>query len=236
MATLYGLSYSPWTWRARRALDHHRVDYTYREHTPLLGERKLRRLAGRRHATVPLLVDGELRIGDSLEIIQHADRVGRGASLDADAEDVLALARRVDGALHRVRMRVTVRTLTDRDALREAASTAVPDPLAGLARPVAAWGARHIARKYGFDAGSEVDESLVAEVLREVRDALGQGPFISDQLSARDLLAASLVHGLRPPDGLALRPATRRIWTSEPLAAEFEDLLEWRDRLLAQLP
>ncbi len=53
MATLHGLSCSPWTWRARWALDHHRIDYDYREHTPMLGERRLRRLAEKRQRLKP---------------------------------------------------------------------------------------------------------------------------------------------------------------------------------------
>jgi glutathione S-transferase len=240
MATLHGLSYSPWTERARWALDHHRVDYRYREHAPLLGELRLRRLArrtGRAKATVPLFVDGGRAIGDSVEIIRHADRVGKGAPLGADSDEVSALAARVDAALDQVRIRVTHRTLNDREALREAAATAVPEAVAGLLRPLAAVGARHIARKYGFATGEHaLDESTVAEVLREIRETLGDGPFLGDCFSALDMLAASLLQGVRPAEahGPALRPATRRIWTSAPLAVEFEGLLEWRDRLLAR--
>ena len=54
--TLYGVGYSPWTERARWALDHHRIAYRYREHLPMLGEPMLRRrarAAGQAKPTAP---------------------------------------------------------------------------------------------------------------------------------------------------------------------------------------
>ena len=48
--TLYGLSLSPWTERARWALDHHGVAYDYHEHVPMLGEVLLRMKARTRRA------------------------------------------------------------------------------------------------------------------------------------------------------------------------------------------
>jgi glutathione S-transferase len=239
MATLHGLFYSPWTERARWALDHHRIAYRYREHTILLGELQLRRAArgtGRSKATVPLLRDGELVLGDSLQIIQYADRVGAGAPLGSSEPELLELAGRVEGALRSIRIRVTLRTLKDREALREAAATAVPGLLAGLCRPVAALGARHVARKYGFDADAdEPPERPVIELLRAVRDRLDGRPLLGETFGAGDILVATLLQGVRPADpGPKLPPATRRVWTSESLAEQFADLLEWRDALYAR--
>jgi glutathione S-transferase len=83
MLTLVGEYFSPWTEKARWALDHHRLEYRYREHVPLLGEALLRvradRLTGR--VSVPLLITDTGPILDSFAIAQHADRIGRGARL-----------------------------------------------------------------------------------------------------------------------------------------------------------
>src|SRR5687768_11246992 len=83
MRRLIGLSYSPWTEKARWSLDHHGLEYHYREHTILLGSPRLRlqsrRFTGR--VTVPALLDEGRVFGDSHEIARRADEVGSGPTL-----------------------------------------------------------------------------------------------------------------------------------------------------------
>src|SRR6188508_1450752 len=57
---LVQLYYSPWSERARWALDHHGLAYETVEHVPFLGEIRLRRIVGKKaaRATVPVLIDG----------------------------------------------------------------------------------------------------------------------------------------------------------------------------------
>lgn len=238
-ARLIGLTYSPWTERARWALDHHGVTYTYQEHVPLLGEPLLRwqaRGAGEVRATVPLLrADGQA-IGDSLKIMQWADARGDG-SLRAAEPEVAAWAARVEPALSRGRQRITHRTLASPAVLREAAATAMPDALAGVASPVAAAGARFIAKKYGFDPDApEPELTPMIEVMEAIRAALDGGEHVvGDALTAADLLAASAVQMIQPVGDawVRLAPATRGAWTVPELAARFEDVVAWRDRLYA---
>lgn len=70
MATLIGLSYSPWTRKARWALDHHGLSYTFVEHLPMLGEPLLRWKLRRWRApvTVPAFIDKGARLMDSCTI------------------------------------------------------------------------------------------------------------------------------------------------------------------------
>src|SRR5579871_5769917 len=66
---LYGMSFTPYSERARWALDHHRVPYEWHEHVPMVGERSLRKRAGGQgKASVPLALDGETVLRDSLAI------------------------------------------------------------------------------------------------------------------------------------------------------------------------
>ena len=60
MTVLTALPYSPWSEKATWALDHHRIDYKYDEHMPLVGDIKLRwRLRKPKGiVTVPVLEDG----------------------------------------------------------------------------------------------------------------------------------------------------------------------------------
>src|SRR4029078_4031004 len=109
---------SPWTEKARWALDHHSVSYRYHEHTPLMGELVLRFRARSRPsgvtASVPLLVDGSDVLTSSLAIARHVDKGGRGESLfppEIDAEIVhwADLSDQIIGAA-RVRVLAGLRT------------------------------------------------------------------------------------------------------------------------------
>src|SRR5579864_5859577 len=77
---LVSLNVSPWTERAKWALDHHRLTYEVTEHLPILGERRLRRLVGpgKPRATVPVLVAGTEVVSESWDIAVYADREGEG--------------------------------------------------------------------------------------------------------------------------------------------------------------
>ena len=108
--TLFGIHYSPWSLRARWALDHHGVDYRYREHTPLLGEWGLRfrsrKRVGSGPVTVPLLVLPERAIDDSFEIMCFADEVGEGEPLRASYPDVAMFINGLESAYDAARRRV----------------------------------------------------------------------------------------------------------------------------------
>ena len=238
-ATLYGMSYSPWTERARWALDYHRVEYRFREHVPFLGEGLLRlraRPTGVRRATVPLWVKGEEAVVDSFAIMRLADALGDGGLMTTEPE-VAAWAERLEPALGMVRRRVTRSTLADPAALKEAATAAAPAFIAGLLRPVAAMGARHIASKYQFDADApEPEPELLEAALGALRAALGGGRHVvGDTFTAADILGATLLQGVRPVEGyMKVGPQTRRMWHDPALAARAEDLLVWRDEVYAE--
>src|SRR5687768_3084143 len=93
MQTLVGLSYSPWSEKARWALDHHHIPFTYEEYVPMLGEPalrlRLRKAFGK--VSVPVLIDGKESYGDSYEIARFAERTGKGKPLfGAERESQIA--------------------------------------------------------------------------------------------------------------------------------------------------
>ena len=180
--TLHALHYSPWTHRALWALEHHRVPFIYREHIPFLGEFALQRrgrAAGvRGRVTVPLLfLDNEV-LSDSWDIMRYADRVGTGASLRTDEPEVSEWVNRLEPAYDAARRRVTHKTLESHAALTEAASAVVPRGLATLSTPVAALGARFIAKKYRFDPAASLHPERLVAGLEEIRATLAGGPFL----------------------------------------------------------
>ena len=73
---LWSLAYSPWSDKARWALEHCGVPYRRRAYRPLIDEPalrlKLRRLSG--PVSVPILDLGDEVLADSFEIARYADR------------------------------------------------------------------------------------------------------------------------------------------------------------------
>lgn len=242
MRTLWGLHYSPWTEKARWALDHHGVDYRYREHQVLLGEPGLRWRARRRSpgtpASVPLLIDGDAVFGDSTDIARLADRVGGGAPLFPAAleHDIDRWLRASDGALHGARALVVAAVGDSSDAQVESLPPLIPRPLRPAMRPVARMGARFLASKYGADLEARARhlDGMLA-FCREL-DAALDGPYLLGQLSYADFACAVVINSFSPlrQRFFADKPATNAAWTRDELVEEFGGLVAWRDQLYAQ--
>ena len=75
MRELYEIPFSPWSEKARWALQLCGVPYVSRAYQPLISELKLRRMLKRwgGKVTVPVLRDGALVIDGSYEIARYAD-------------------------------------------------------------------------------------------------------------------------------------------------------------------
>jgi glutathione S-transferase len=239
VAALYVLNVSPWSERARWALDHHGVAYRTVEHAPMLGERRLRRIVGRRdgRVTVPVLVAGDRVLADSWDIAAHADRVGTGAPLIPAAHEagIRQWTRDVDEAAGQARALVTAAMLASPEALDEALPPEVPRWFAPLARPAARYVTRWFARKYALrlDAAEE-HEQAVRRTLQALRERLaGSDGLMFGEFTFADIVSATLLQGVRPVDDawLPLGPATRAAWTRPALAEAFADLIAWRDAL-----
>jgi glutathione S-transferase len=236
---LYGMSYSPYSEKARWALDHHRVPYEWHEHVPMIGERKLRKVAGANggKVSVPLAVDGETVLRDSLSIAKHAESVGKGSRLFANEAAVATWAARSDDALDAARVLLLPRLLEDREALRESLPAWVPGPLRGLSTPIAARGTRHLVRKYGTAAADPATATAkLREVLGAMRKVLGSRSTILDGFSYADIAMAVVLQMIAPvaTEYIALGTARRRAWTEQTLASEYADLVAWRDALYAK--
>jgi glutathione S-transferase len=239
---LVGLSYSPWTEKARWALDHHRLAFRFEEHVPMLGEAKLRfrlrRLRGR--ATVPVLFDGQGPLADSFQIMLYADRIGAGAPLvpAGRLEEVSRWNDRSESALRAARAIVVAKTSTSPEAKVEALPALVPGVLRPALRGVADLGLGFFRLKYGLAsaAGAEEAARALREVLLHLRAGLGGRRYLLGAFSYADIAMAVTLQPVRPVEhrAIRLRPATRAVWSDPELAAEFGDLVAWRDALYAE--
>lgn len=237
--TLYGLAESPWTERARWALHHHAIAYTFHEHVPLLGEVFLRRKSRTKKGTVPLLTDGDTVVMGSFEIAKHAEKIGRGAPLfPRDKDTEMAHWADVAERMTRVgRMWLIARLMKSKEAQAEALPSFVPGALRGVFAPTAVLAVRFLMKKHGIGENAEDEvEHTLRPLLLELRAAIGKGPYILSPpaFSFADLAMAATLHVVRPYQKFELGPATREAWTNEALASQFGDLLEWRDAIYAK--
>lgn len=238
--TLYGISQSPWTQRARWALDHHGVSYRYHEHLPMLGELLLRRAARLKEkgkkASVPLLVnpsgEGNDAVMGSFEIAKHAEANGRGAPLfprDPAAEKSISHWNDVAERMSHVgRVSVFQKLPKNRTAQKEALPSFVPGFMAGSAAVAVSF----LAKKYSVPTNLDAEvKQVLRPALEELRAALAGKPYLLDAFTYADITVACALQAVRPHDQAPLGPGTRETWTNEELAAEFDDLLMWRDTI-----
>jgi glutathione S-transferase len=240
MRRLVLLPYSPWSIKARWALDHHRVEHRVENYMPMLGEPLLRARMGwpRGTITVPVLFDGGRVIADSLAIARHAESIGRGAPLfpegrDADVahwnglSDVIARAGR---AL------LTPRLHRSPAALIESMPPSIPGPLRGASLPAAELAVKYLARKYAVrEEEAEQDRGTIRWTLRMLREALERGDYVLGAPSYADVSMIAALQTVLPSRAVApLGEATTSAWTDETLAREHGDVLAWRDRMVAK--
>jgi glutathione S-transferase len=237
---LVQLYYSPWSERARWALDHHGIAYDTVEHIPFLGELRLRRIVGKKggraRATVPVLIDGDTVLTDSWDIALYADRSGAGKKLIlTDQEsDVRSWTDLADQASSHGRALVVSALLASDKALDESIPFPLPAWLHATMRPVTRFGLRWFARKYELVPRAEEEfESRLRPALDRLRGAVAKSPYLVGSFSYADIAMATLLQGISPVGSgyIRLGPATRRAWTRPTLAAAYPDLVRWRDNL-----
>lgn len=241
---LIAIPFSPWSEKARWALDHHRVDYCEQSYTPILGEFALRvqLLEPFGRITVPVFRDGRRWLRDSFEIALHAERIGRGSPLfPSDASnEIRAWNERSEAALaagRAILMRDWVRTP---ELELAALPPGIPAPLASWLRPIGRWRLDSFMKKYGVEEGG-LDSSPDA-VLRRALDVLegalaGRRYLIGDALSYADIAMALTLQQVKPVDPAyitrlaGLGPAGMNV---PELEERYAGLIAWRDELYAR--
>jgi glutathione S-transferase len=232
------LPVSPWSERARWALDHHALGYRKIEHIPFIGERRLRRLVGARtsRATVPVLLAGGQVLTDSWDIAVYADREGSGSPLipAADLAEIQRWNELGERTMTAARALTVGRMLASDGALEESLPPAVPRWIRRALRPVTRYGMVWFARKYALDlSDTERPRQVLRETLDALRAAIAATGYVRASFSYADIVAATLLQAVVPVAGRYIRlgRATREVWTQAELAADYADLIRWRDEL-----
>jgi len=241
MVELLHIPYSPWSEKARWALELCGVQHARRVYQPIVGELALRRMLRRLRGpvTVPVLRDGESLYADSFAIARYADAHGTRKLFPPGEE---ARVGRYDALSERGlaagRVLALRRALASRDALLEA----VPKPLRhapelGVAIGRAAL--QRTLRKYrASQRTSQQHEQVLVEVLDTLRADLAASPSQSEprtlleRFSYADIAMAQVLAFVRPPStGLKVGAALRKAWEDPVLVERYADLVAWRDAL-----
>jgi glutathione S-transferase len=242
MEELVGLPYSPWSEKARWALDLRRVPYRFRTYMPLVGEPllrvKLRKWTGT--VTVPVMTCDDGRVlSDSADIARWADQRGDGPQLFPREHEaaVAHFIERSEAGLRAGRALALRRMLEDDEALVEMVPRALRRGLRPVAVRVGRLGIARTLRKYGaLDAGAGEHERVLTGVLDELRDRLARASdtprTLLGRLTFADVAMSQVLAFIAPPaTGLRIGRASRRSFTDERLRARYADLVTWRDEL-----
>jgi glutathione S-transferase len=237
MADLWGMTVSPYTEKARFALDHHAIVYRYREYVPMLGEPglrlRLKKPVGK--VSVPVLFTNEGAIADSFRIAEHADASGAGPTLfpKEHRADIVAWNDRSEAALGAGRA-LTIQRLISSPATRmESMPPFIPKAMRPALGSVVGTAFQFVRSKYGAKGDTEGARQTFKASLVALREALGGRQYLLDGFTYADITMSALVAGVKPLGRAYLRmgPATRAAFGDEDLAREFADLVSWRDAL-----
>jgi glutathione S-transferase len=239
---LVGEDFSPWTEKARWALDHHGHRYHFRQYQPLVDEPWLRLKTANltRKATVPVLFASGQVFDDSFAIARWAEQHGRGTPLfPADPHDTIARWNaRSERALRAGRALFFTRLSHDRDAQLDHLPAAIPTRLRPLLVPGVRVGIAYLRAKHGVNAAA-IDRATneLTQELAGVRKSLTPGRrYLLGSFSYADITMCVVCQFVRPvaDDGMPLTPANRRCWTHQSLAEDFADVIQWRDEVYSR--
>ncbi|MBO6940139.1 MAG: glutathione S-transferase N-terminal domain-containing protein [Deltaproteobacteria bacterium] len=233
---LWSLSYSPWSERARWALDYGRAPYRKRSYKPLFDELALRRALGRWRGpvSVPILETEGGVLDGGLAIAEYAEAHGEQPVIPPEQRsEVLRWDERASAAMSAGRMCSLVRTLRSPASMAELVPPnlqRVPGKLA-----IARAGIRRTMRKYAPVTPANPEDALV-RALEELREALASGHetdgvrHLLPTFGYADMSIAQILAFVEPPKShLRIGDATRETYRDGALAERFADLVEWRD-------
>ncbi|HWB77605.1 MAG TPA: glutathione S-transferase N-terminal domain-containing protein [Nannocystaceae bacterium] len=241
---LWSLPYSPWSEKAKWALEDSGVRYQKQRYEPLIGEAALRWRTGkwRGKVSVPVLRTDEGWLTDSFEIARWASTQAPGSTLMRELDRVREYNELSERGLAAGRARSLQRLLGHRDGLRDMLPPKMRPVLGPLGIPLAAFGVRRTLRKYAATVGGDAERELtdVLDRLRADLDASKSATHgvahLLDGFSYADIAMAQVLAFVDPPTThLRLGEGARATFHDPEVAPRYVDLLAWRDRLYREL-
>lgn len=241
MNELMGMYFSPWTERARWALDYHKVPYRYVEYTTLLGQ-PLLRLKARKpfgKVSVPLLITPDQKVNDSFEIAIYADGASGKAPLvpSAHLAEIKDWTESAELALYSARLRATRRIQASSEALADRLPGYTPDILRKAFVPMAYVATEYILHKYQLE--EDGDDQLLRnmdEFFGRADQALKGRRFVFEEFSFADIVIATAIQAITPVEDkyIYLGLPSRKSMCEPDLAKKYPSLITWRDVVYEQ--
>ncbi|MDO8266963.1 MAG: glutathione S-transferase [Moraxellaceae bacterium] len=241
MNELVGMYFSPWTERARWALDYHKVPYKYVEYTTLLGQPLLRLRAGKPFGkvSVPLLITPNERVNDSFEIAVYSDQMSEQEPLVPPAHfaEIKNWTESAELALYSARLRATRRIQASSEALADRLPGYTPNLLRKAFVPMAYIATGYILRKYQLE--DDDDEKLLKnmdEFFDKANNALSGRRFVFENLSFADIVIATAMQAITPVEDkyIYLGLPSRKCMCEPALEMKYSSLIKWRDSVYEQ--
>lgn len=239
---LIGLSYSPYTEKAKWVLDHHKTKYKYTEHLIMLDMFALRRRTGRPSSeiTVPLLLEDKSNIFDSFAIAQHVDHIATGKTMSLFPLGRLAEIKEYndlsESILNVGRALVVQSMAKNRQARKDSLPPFVPKILRGAALPLVNAGLTYIKKSFNVENKSaeqyEAELHILYSIIEQRLQRAG-GTYLLGSFSYADIAIAVTLQFIAPVDDtyIPLTPALRECWSHGRLMHRFSNLIKWRDDL-----
>jgi len=229
---LIGETFSPWTKKARWALELCGLKYIYKEYTPTLSEPalrwRLRQLSG--SVSVPVLFAGPEVLRGSWDIACYATKLAGDGRL-GDMKHVKRWNDLSEAALAEGRTDVVRRILNTDKALEESLPSFMPKYMRRSFRFLARDAAQRLDNKYAHLRES----GALRHALLETRENLAQSKtdYLLGDFTYADITMAVIMEIFAPiaHTNPTLGVATQQCWSDAELAREFSDLVLWRNRL-----
>ena len=229
------LDYSPWSEKARWALDWNGLNYENKAYVSMIGtpwlRYKTKKLTG--PVGVPVLMDGKKALTDSFDIALFADN----KSTRQDKQTLFPCEKVAkewnelsETALSIGRYACVEKQLDNKAAQIEILPTFIPKAV----KPYFTWLARN-GLQYHLDKypAPENSNATYRGILDKLREALAGKDYILDEFSYCDIVMALALQYVKPIESKysAPGPAVAECWTNQALCEEYSDLIQWRDRL-----
>lgn len=240
MHKLYGIYYSPWSEKARWALDYHKISYEWIEFTPIVDNVKLMWQAKKfGRLTVPTLITPFGAVQGSLSIVRYAEKQGRKEKLIPyeKEEDILRLDALAEVVFKASRAIITEKIKDNLNAQKDLLPKFIPENLQDYFTPVASIATTYLGFKYSF-SGVPISQQkeVIRSVLQEIRPLVRKNKTILGKFSLADIVVSLMFQFIFPVSNvyIPLTDELREVFTQKDLSLEFSDLIEWRDYIYSQ--
>lgn len=237
---------SPWSERARWALDLSGMSYDTIVFTPLISNPYARWLSRNvnRKLTIPLAVSDRGKektiLQDSLEIARYSNTKRLNDREDLfpakHANEIITWHNLSESLLDILRIRANPRMKDSRELQLNNLPPIIPKIAKPLFLPLSRYALDYFEKKYPLQSGDH--QNILHDGLERIRTALKNSTsgYILDQFSFADITVAVIFQAISPGDNrfVPIEDAMRECWKDQDLILQYGDLLEWRDTLYAK--